>query len=210
MTSDVSWLVTAPRSGKVIVIAPGQPAGADDAVARIDAELGGATGAEPSWFTALQKLGYWWYAICIAVGILVLLLVSDASVALRVGSGIGVGIVLAVVSSLVLGTIARAQARSGTSADTTPSALEAGGVARLAWGTIPEQVTAILTKDPALDERVHVRAWRAARATTPDGQDALEELTALWTEADPHAASAQDAEVERMKQAIREANRREG
>lgn len=48
MTSDEGWLVTAPRSGGVAVIAPGHPAGAAEAVARLDAELGAATETAPS------------------------------------------------------------------------------------------------------------------------------------------------------------------
>ncbi|MBK1789221.1 hypothetical protein [Prauserella cavernicola] len=77
MTAELSWLVTAPRSGRAIVIAPGEESGVDDAVTRLDTMRGPA----PAWSRTIERTGYWWYAVCIAVAVAVV--VSGLALAWR-------------------------------------------------------------------------------------------------------------------------------
>ncbi len=201
--AQVSWLVQGARSQRSIITAPGAT-DVDDAVVRVDAALDGFPGPVPRWFRGLERLGRWWYVICLAVTVPVAIAVAPADMAWRVAAGLSSGLILAPVSGMILHQVARLHSRVGGSPSAEQSLSDAADAARLAPGTVVRKAEAILRKDAGLEPTIHGLSWRAAAQETPDARSAAQELLSLWEQADPEGAAAHVAEMERVRASIRD------
>ena len=198
---QLDWLHTGVRSDKPIVTAPGAT-DTGDAVTRVDAALDGFAGKVPGWFRGLEKIGYWWYAICVVLGLVVGLTANPSEIEWRIASGIMIGLLVAPVSLLLLRLLAKAQARASGAPSTERAIAAVADRARPVTGETKFQVDAVLAKDPGLERTVHQLAWR----TTQDAA-ATKELEGIWEKTHPEAATARaakfaeiDAKVAALKQ----------
>ncbi|MCK9792659.1 hypothetical protein M1843_02735 [Isoptericola sp. 4D.3] len=180
-----SWLVTGDRSKQPIVVAPGA-ADAHGAVTQVDNALGKFSGPVPAWFRVVERLGYWWYGICVVVGVVLGLLLVPAETQWKISWGFALGFLAAPLSGAILYRLARLQARAAGFPTTAKALADAKGTARPTNGEVHKHVTTVLGADPALESRVHRLAWRAAG----DDGSARKELEGLWEKADPEAAAA--------------------
>jgi hypothetical protein len=201
--AQASWLVQGARSQRSIITAPGAT-DVDDAVVRVDAALDGFPGPVPRWFRGLERVGRWWYVVCLAVTVPVAIAVAPADMAWRVAAGLSSGLILAPLSGMILHQMAKLHSRVGGSPSTQESLARTTDAARPAPGTVVQQAESILRTDPHLEPTVHRLSWRAAEPATSDGQTAAMELFSLWQEVDPRAAAAQVAEIEQIRASIRE------
>src|SRR6478609_7955396 len=106
-----SWLITGERSKRPIVVAPGVD-GADAAVTQVDNALDRFSGPVPGWFRAVERLGYWWYGVCIVVGVAVALALVPAELKWKIAWGIAFGLIATPVTSALGYYLARLQARA--------------------------------------------------------------------------------------------------
>ncbi|MCT2585768.1 hypothetical protein [Actinophytocola gossypii] len=182
------WLYTGEVSERSIVTAPGA-GDVGDAVVLVDAAVAGFCGKVPGWFRAVQRLKYWWYAVCIAVGLAVGLVFVPTPVEWRLTAGLTAGLVLTPVSGAVLGLVARRQTRVQGVRRPERLLAKVAGRARPVADTVREQIVTVLARDPGLDATVHELAWRSAK------EGARRELDELWKKADPRAAAARAAKI---------------
>jgi len=195
--AKVGWLVR--RSDHVIITAPGAPPGTGPAVARLAEALDGFSGRKPAWFRLLERLGYWWYLVCMVATAVLFAFFARNGLVMNLVYGFFAGITVAVVTAVVLTGIAHLQARliGGKSAEQAKR-----DVAELArpGGGVAERVEAILAKDPSLEQRVHHLAWQAAEIHGMERSTADDELTELWEAADPVAAAELEAELRKIRE----------
>ncbi|GHH71833.1 hypothetical protein [Promicromonospora soli] len=198
--AQLDWLHVGVRSDKPIVTAPGVTD--TGAVTQVDDALDGFSGKVPGWFKALEKIGYWWYAICVIAGLAFSLALSPAEMAWKIAAGLTIGLVAAPVTSGLLRLLAKAQARAGGESGTERALAVLADRARPVSGETKFEVEAVLAKDPSLEHRVHQLAWRAT-----EDPAARKELESLWEMADPAAAAARaakfaelDAKIASLKQ----------
>jgi hypothetical protein len=184
--ADVDWLVQGRRSATPIITAPGVEA--DGAAQRLDAVLAGSSGEMPGWFKAVEKLGYWWYLLGVVVVVPIVVLVAPAEMWQRITSGIAGGVLLAILSSAIITSVARAQARSKAAADAR-SGGDLKQQARVAPLKARETVDAIVGRNARLEGQVHTLLWRSALSATPDGAAAQKELDALLVTVAPETAT---------------------
>jgi len=196
-TARVDWLVDGSRSGRAIVTAPGRT-DVGDAVVRVDAALDGFAGPVPGWFRGLERLGFWWYVICVVVGVGITLAVGPASVVWRVASGVTLGLILAPVSLVLLRALARGGSRADGAASPAQALAHAAAHARPVNGEIVMQVGTVLGRDAGRADAVHRMAWRAAGGDA----SARKELEAAWEAAAPDAAAARAEKVARLQAEI--------
>jgi len=192
--AEPSWLVTGARSKRPIVVAPGAEDAAA-AVTQVDNALDRFSGPVPGWFRALERLGYWWYGVCIVVGVAAALAFVPAELRWKVAWGVAFGLVATPVTSALAYYLARLQARSAGFPTPAAALADVKGVALPSNGEVRKQVTTVLAADPALEGRVHRLAWQAARN---DGS-ARTELEGLWEKADPQAAAALAEKFDRIR-----------
>lgn len=185
------WLIRGPRSSTVIITAPSVDA--DSAARRLDAVLAGADEESPAWYVAVQKTGYWWYLICVALVVPTFLVTGTADILQRVVSGLGGGVMLALVSGAVMNSVAGAQARKKRAAE-VGSASDLKQQARVAPLKAQGAAAAVIGHDAGLEPHVHRLLWRSALSATPDGRAAQAELDALLRQVVPEAAGPQGSE----------------
>ncbi|MQM28114.1 hypothetical protein [Glycomyces albidus] len=196
--ADVRWLIRTRQSAQVIITAPDAPVGVGAAVERLEAALDGYAGPKPAWFRALERLGYWWYAICMAATAAVFAAAAPNGVALNIAYGLGSGIAVAVVSGGLIAGAAHVQTRLTSGRTAQQTIAEAAPLARPA-GSVADRVEAVLAWDPSREHEVHRLAWDAAEAGRPNRRAADEELDDLWRRADPEAAAAREATLRRIR-----------
>lgn len=192
--TQADWLITGERTKRPVVVAPGtdDAAAAAAAVKQVDAALDGFAGPVPGWYRAVERLGYWWYPVCVVVGLVLAFALAPARVEWQISLGLLVGLVGARGSGMVFWFLARLQARGSSGFGSTAKALAAAAdVARPSDADTGTEVAAVLAKDPALESRVHLLVWQAA-----DEQDgARQQLDALWEKADPEGAARRAAHL---------------
>jgi hypothetical protein len=194
------WLVTGPRSRKQIVVAPGARDGADTgrAVALVDDALRGFPGRVPAWFRLLERVGYWWWAVCLVAGLAIGLAFNPNEMKWKIASGLTLGLGGAPITGALLWTVAWLQARvfgPGGTAAVLASVVDA---ARPSNGDVLKHVTVVLARRPQLETRLHDLAWRAA---ANDGR-ARRELEDMWAEEEPEAAAALAAQFAELKASL--------
>lgn len=192
--AEASWLVTGSRSGRPIVLAPGG-AEASAAAARVDAALDGFAGPVPGWFRAVERTRAGWFVLWMALGVVLTLLTSPATLAWQIASGLTIGLVVAPVSLVLLRLLARAQARARGASSTDQALRDVAGLARPTTPDAARQAAAVLASDPRSEPRVHDLVWRAAK---PDA-GARKELEALWEKADPTTAAVQRRQLAQLQ-----------
>ena len=194
--AQVDWLHTGTHSEKDIVTAP-SAGDVDDAVARVDAALDGYTGKVPGWFTAIKKLGYWWYAVCIAVLLVLALVLVPAGIGFRLTIGIVGGVVAAPLSGWALLLLAKLQSRSTGAASTEQALADVADRARPVTGETRYQVETVLDRTPDLEKKVHQLAWRSSQDA-----EARKSLEGLWEKAAPEEAAARAARIAEVEAGI--------
>lgn len=192
------WMRTGKHSKKYIVTAPGAT-DVGEAVERVDAALEGYAGKVPGWFAAVQKLGYWWYGICIVVALALMFTVGSGNVSFKVASAVFLGVVGAPVTGWILLTLAKLQSRITGAPSAKQALAEFADRARPISEETRSQVETVLAKDPSLEPKLHRLAWNI----TPDRHStenpgARKELEGLWAEADPEGAAEVAALVAEM------------
>ncbi|WP_155830349.1 hypothetical protein [Glycomyces tenuis] len=205
--ADVRWLIRTERSGQMIITAPDAPVGVGAAAERLEAALDGFAGKKPAWFRRLERLGYWWYPICMVATAAVFAFAAPNGLGMNIAYGLGFGVGAAVVSGGIAASVAHLQARltSGRTVEETveevaPFARRAGGVA--------DRVESILAWDPGREREVHLLAWRAAEVGAPNRSAADRELDELWKQADPAAAAEREAKIREIEEGIAELKRK--
>jgi hypothetical protein len=195
--AQVSWLVMGGRSGRPIVVGPAAD-DATDAVTRVDGALDGFAGPVPRWFEVTEKIGYGWFAIWMAVGLVVALVASPAALQWRIASGLMIGLIVAPISIALFRLVARAQSRAQGAPTTERALRDAAGRARPTTPDTVRQVEVVLATSPHAEHRVHDLVWRAA---APDPA-ARKELEGLWEKADPEAAALQKRQMAQLQAEI--------
>jgi hypothetical protein len=194
--AQLDWLHVGVRSDKPIVTAPGVTDTAA-VVTLVDAALDGFAGNVPGWFKVLEKIGYWWYVICVVIGLAFSLAFSPAEMHWKIAAGFAIGLVGAPVTGGLLLLLAKLQARATGEPGTERALTAVADRARPVSGETKYEVETVLAKDPSLERRVHQLAWR----TTEDAA-ARKELEMLWEQADPDAAAARSVKVAEVEAKI--------
>jgi hypothetical protein len=210
-TAGVPWLVRSRNAEETIIVitAPDAPVGVGAAVDRLEAALQGFSGRKPAWFAVLERLGYWWYPICMAAAaaVFVLFAENELGVGWNLAYGLGSGIGIAVITGAIAWTAAHLQARLTNGATVDELIREVAPLAR-PGGSVVDRVDAILAWDPAREREVHDLAWRAAGIGTPNRSAAERELDALWRRADPAGAAERDAMLLEIEATVAELRRK--
>ncbi|MCD0447320.1 hypothetical protein LO763_27260 [Glycomyces sp. A-F 0318] len=199
--AGVSWIVRPKGSEHVIITAPDAPVGVGDAVDRLQAALDGFPGRKPVWFRPLERLGYWWYPICMVAMAVAVAFAGPRELGLNIAYGLGAGVTVAVLSGMVLTGLAHLQSRLTSGRTVEQAVKEVAPLARGAGG-VADRVEAILARDPAREREVHLLAWRAAGVGTPHRGRADDELDELWKLADPAGAAAREAKIREIEAAL--------
>ncbi|MEU6245982.1 hypothetical protein [Glycomyces sp. NPDC047010] len=197
--AEVGWLVRRSGSEHVIITAPDAASGVGEAVKRLEAALDGFPGRKPAWFRVLERVGYWWYLVCMVATAVVLALFGANGLVMNLVYGFFGGITVAVVTGGVLTGAAHLQARLGAGKSVEQARRDVAALARQGGG-VAERVEAILAKDPSLERRVHLLAWDAAEIGATDRSASDDELTGLWELADPAAAAELDEELRKIRE----------
>jgi hypothetical protein len=204
--ASVGWLVKGEHSDETIITAPDAPRDVGASVAKLDLALNGFTGPKPAWYRAIEKTGYWWYLICMIVGVAVVLPIGSAPIGGRVAAGMGAGILLAPISGALIGLAVRAADRRKSG--TTPEKIErklkrvARRIAPDAHGT----VDLVLDRDPQREAQVHDLLW----GTAAGSDAAFNEIEALIAEVAPEVAAERKAAAEDLLKQLDDAKKRTG
>lgn len=199
--AEVPWLIRTRKSQRVIITAPDAPVGVGAAVDRLAAALDGFTEAKPAWFRPLERLGYWWYPICMIAMVAVFVAFAPNSVSLNIAYGLGFGVGAAVFSGAIITSIANLQTRMTRGRTAEETIKEVATLARPAPG-VADRIEAILAWDPGREHEVHELAWRAAEVGQPGRWAHDAELDALRKLADPTANAARDAKIREVQAAF--------
>ncbi|WP_166845565.1 hypothetical protein [Isoptericola sp. BMS4] len=210
--TTVNWLTQGHRSDAIIITAPATP---DETAATAANDLDGLllrpTAEElPGWFRRVQKLGYWWYLVCVVVTVPVFAALGSAPTGTRLAIGAGAGVTLALLSGAAMNSIAHAQARREASAGARARRDSLRDVARVAPPRAQETVPAILEAHPETEAELHRLVWRAAQHQTPDGRDALDHLERLLADAAPGVAAHRTADDEELERKLADLRKRNG
>ncbi|MFB9660932.1 hypothetical protein ACFQS3_15735 [Glycomyces mayteni] len=197
--AKVGWLVRGRGSEQVIITAPDAGPGVREAVERLAEALDGFPGRKPAWFRVLERVGYWWYLVCMVATAAVFAVWGANGLALNLVYGFFSGVTVAVVTGVVLTGAAHLQTRIGGGKSAEQVRREVAALARPGGG-VAERVEAVLAKDPSLERRVHLLAWDAAEIHGVERSAADDELTDLWELADPAAAAELDEEMRRIRE----------
>ncbi|MFD2026632.1 hypothetical protein [Promicromonospora aerolata] len=199
----------------MLITAPGAEARAAEAADQLDANLRlnekllHPEDEAPGWFRAVKKTGYWWFLICVAIALPIVLLVGSGGVGQRIAIGLTVGLGLGFVSSAVLGSIGNYQARRTIRAKAHATVQELAAIARTAPARAEETAAAVIGADARLESQVHDLLWRSALPDTADGHAARADLDALTARVAPETASRQktaDEELEAKLAQVRKDN----
>lgn len=194
--ATVGWLVKGKHSGKAIITAPDAPAGVAASVERLDLALNGFTRPQPRWYLVIEKTGYWWYLICMIVGVAVLLFVPNTPIEYQIAAGMGLGLLVALPGGWLLRSVAQAvdRRKSGTTPEKVERKLK--GVARRINTDAQSTVDTILDRAPQREADVHDALWRSAA-----GSDAaFSEIEALIAQVAPELAAERRAATEELAQ----------
>jgi hypothetical protein len=186
--AQADWMITGARQPRPVVLAPGSTADAADA-ARVDAALDGFPSGVPAWFRGLERIGYWWYGVCVVAGVLICLAVVPAPLEWRIATGLGAGFVAAPATGAALNVIAHLWSRARGPWSPQEAITRLQDRARPSDGETDKRVAAILAAKPALEARVHDVVWRQAGGEA----GARHELTGLWEKEAPEEAARQAA-----------------
>ncbi|MCH7230933.1 hypothetical protein L0U85_08730 [Glycomyces sp. L485] len=206
--AEIRWLVRTRRSEQTIITAPDAPVEVGAAAEQLEAALDGFSGRKPAWFRPLERLGYWWYPICMVATTAAFVVAAPNSLGMNIAYGLGFGVTAAVVTGAILASIAHLQVRLTSGRTVEETVKEVAALARRAGG-VADRVEAVLAWDPALEREVHLLAWRAAEVDGPDRSAADRELDELWKQADPVAAANREAKIREIEEGLA-ALRREG
>ncbi|WP_159797042.1 hypothetical protein [Puerhibacterium puerhi] len=185
MTADsgrvrLPWVLEGHQEGFAFVRSPDAThEQARAAVERIGAGMADAERSRPAVLRAIERAGRWWYPVGMAVGVLVLLLLTGRPFGSLVVGLVGGGVLAAVVRGVVRGSAARARrGRLGALLDR-----ESRTVAPASPHAVHVAAT-VVELEPQLEERAHVLAYAASLELAADagGQERAEELDRLYGE----------------------------
>lgn len=200
--ATVGWLVTGKYSDETIITAPDAPADAATSVERLDLALHGFTRPLPAWYRVIGSTGYWWYLICMIVGVAVVLLVGTAPTGGQIAAGMGAGLLLALPSGWLLGAAARRADRrkSGTTPEKVARKLK----------SVAQKITdgqdvadIVLDRAPQREAEVHDLLWRS----TTRSDAVLNEIEALIAQVAPALAAERKAAADDFVKQMDDAKR---
>ncbi|THV41272.1 hypothetical protein [Glycomyces buryatensis] len=190
--AEQQWIVIGSRSLQVLVTDPNAPTGIDDAVARFDATLAGWPGPVPGWYETFERRGVWLYPIMIVMAAVVLYGLPDLDIWLVILLGTSIGLIVATIA-LFLGAYIAKLASRRAARGRNDRYLEA--YVRQSDLLTLQQVASIRKYGLVGDIELNRLAWRVSDLEDPDGDAAVDELHALWKEADPESAEAFEADA---------------